>query len=530
MHQRPSGLDLLITNARIIDGTGAPAFSGSVGIRGGRIEGIYREGSPAPALSAVQILDADGLTLTPGFIDLHSHADFSLPASPAALTQITQGVTTLVTGNCGISPFPLTDRAALKAATDFLNPQLDWNWTGAGDYAAALDKARPAVNVVLQVGHGALRIAAMGTAERAPTSAELDRMCRLLRESVDQGVRGFSTGLIYAPGSFAQSAEITALARTAAECGLLYSTHIRNETESVLDAVGEALSVAEETGVRLEISHVKAMGPRNHGLVPKALELIDAARTRGVDVTADVYPYTASSTTLTSRLPGWALDGGTPGLLERLADPDCRERLRAVLGQRFNGEIDPAGIILASLPEGKYSGWTGRSLVAVGAAFGISPAGAALDVLARHQGAVSIINHAMAEPDVEAALRNPFVSVASDGWVLAAAGNGQPHPRSFGTFSRVLGRYVRERGVLSLEEAVRKMTSLPAARAGLADRGIVAPGYAADLAVFDPAAVRDVSTYSDPWQLSEGMVHVLVHGVPALQGGHPTTMHSGRML
>ena len=525
-----SGLDLVITNARIIDGTGAPAFSGSVGIRGNTIEEVYREIRPPLNPSAAQVIDAEGLALTPGFIDLHSHADFSLPASPAALTQIMQGVTTLVTGNCGISPFPRTDRAAMKAATDFLHPELDWNWTGAGDYAAALQKGRPAVNVVLQVGHGALRMAAMGTAERAPTPRELDRMCRLLRESAEQGVRGFSTGLIYAPGSFAESAEMTALARTAAECGLLYSTHIRNETDSVLDAVGEALSVAEETGVRLEISHLKAMGPRNHGLVPRALELIHAARARGVDVAADVYPYTASSTTLTSRLPGWALDGGTAGLLERLADPGDRERLRTVLEQRFDGEIDPAGIVLASLPEGKYSGWTGRSLVEVGTAFGISPAEAALDVMARHQGAVSIINHAMTEPDVEAALRDPWISVASDGWVLTAAGKGQPHPRSFGTFSRVLGRYVRERGVLSLAEAVRKMTSLPAARAGLAGRGLVAPGYAADLAVFDPAAVRDTSTYSDPWRLSEGMVHVLVNGVPALQGGQPVSGHGGRVL
>lgn len=530
MHQSPHGLDLVITNARIIDGTGAPAFAGSVGIRGDLIEEVYREGSPAAVPSAGQVIDADGLTLAPGFIDLHSHADFSLPASPGALTQITQGVTTLVTGNCGTSPFPLTDRAALKAATDFLNPELDWNWAGAADYAAVLRAGRPAVNVVLQVGHGALRIAAMGTAERAPTPEELERMCQLLRESADQGVRGFSTGLIYAPGSFAETAEITALARTAAECGLLYSTHIRNETDSVLAAVAEALSVAEETGVRLEISHLKAMGPRNHGLVPKALDLISAARARGVDVTADIYPYTASSTTLTSRLPGWALDGGTAGLLERLADPGDRARLRTVLEQRFDGEIDPAGIVLASLPDGKYSGWTGRSLVEVGTAFGVSPAEAALDVMARHRGAVSIINHAMAEPDVEAALRDPFVSVASDGWILTATGSGQPHPRSFGTFSRVLGRYVRERGVLSLEEAVRKMTSLPAARAGLADRGLVAPGYAADLAVFDPAAVRDISTYTDPWQLSEGMVHVLVNGVPALQGGQPAAGHSGRVL
>lgn len=522
--------DIVINNARIIEGAGGPERTGSVGIRNGLIAEVRLDTDPQDALTGEETIDVGGQVLSPGFIDLHSHADFSLEANPDAVTQITQGVTTLLAGNCGTSPFPINDVRALEAATSFLRPALDWSWTDASGFAKTVQRSSPAVNLGLQVGHGALRIAAMGDSAREPSAEELANMCRMLRQSAEQGVRGFSTGLIYAPGAYANTSEVEALARIAAECGLVYSTHMRNETDDVLEAVAEALSVARRSGVRLEISHIKAMGPQNHGKVRTALKMMADARAEGVDVTADVYPYSASSTTLTSRLPGWALDGGAPALLHRLADREHRQQLSAALAARFEGEIDPAGIVIADLPPGKYTDWVGHSLVEIADAYESTPHEVALDVLATHNAAVAIVNHAMNETDIEEALHDPHISVASDGWVMTATGDGNPHPRSFGTFSRFLGEYVRNRGLLPLEEAIRKITSLPAARAGLSDRGIIAPGYAADIAVFDPATIKDRATYADPWQLSFGVAHVLVNGQFVVRDHEPTAARPGRIV
>ncbi|WP_026820994.1 N-acyl-D-amino-acid deacylase family protein [Arthrobacter castelli] len=508
--------DLAINNALIIDGTGSAPVLGSVGIQNGTIVNVLHHHDP---LTATDVIDVGGNVLSPGFVDLHSHADFSLPTNPEAITQITQGVTTLLTGNCGFSPFPVEDPATLQTATAFLGSDLDWSWRTANGFTAALHHKAPTVSAVLQVGHGALRIATMGTAQRAPTKSELSRMCDLLAEAAEQDIRGFSTGLIYSPGSYAASAEIETLAQVAAEYDLLYSTHMRNESDTVLEAVAEAISVARTTGVRLEISHLKAMGPRNHGKVNQALQLIDEARDDGVDVATDVYPYAASSTTLTSRLPGWALDGGIAALLQRLNDPEQRQHISSALSKRFDGEIDPAGIVLAELPDGPYSGWIGRSLVDIAKALATTAHDGALDVLAAHQASVGIINHAMSDTDVETVLRYPHTAVASDGGILTARGAGSPHPRSFGTFPRVLGHYVRERHLLSLEDAIRKMTSLPASRAGLTDRGRIAGGLAADLTIFDPLAINDRSTYTDPWQMSVGVQHVLIGGRLVLYNG-----------
>ncbi|OYO05557.1 N-acyl-D-amino-acid deacylase family protein [Enemella evansiae] len=512
-------LELVIDEVDLLDGTGAPPRRAAVGIGGGRIETIGEPGS----LRGGQRVDGTGQVLAPGFIDLHSHADFSIEEEPAAITQLAQGVTTLITGNCGTSPFPVTDLAALRDSSAFLRPELSWQWRDLTGYAEAISTRRPAVNLGLQVGHGALRIAVLGYADRPATATELARMGDLLAAAADQGAVGFSTGLIYAPGSYADAAEVQALAAVAAEHGLLYSTHLRNETDRVLDAVDEAIETARRSGVRLEISHIKAMGPRNHGKVAGILERIDAARAEGIDVAADVYPYTASSTTLTSRLPDWALAGGVRALLERLADEHESARIEQALAERFDGEIDPGGIVLANLPAGAYSDQLGRSLVEIAERTGRDPAAVALDVLREHRGTVAIVNHAMAAADLESALRHPWVSVASDGWVLSAAGDGRPHPRSFGTFARVLGHFVREQGLLPLAEAVRRMTGLPASRLGLTDRGVVAVGAVADLVLLDPARIIDRSTFDDPWQLADGVGQVWLAGRPAL-GEQPESL------
>jgi N-acyl-D-amino-acid deacylase len=424
---------------------------------------------------AAEVLDAAGRIVGPGFIDLHSHADFTILATPQAEGALRQGVTTLVTGNCGMSPFPSASMPDFKT------------------FAEAVTAASPAINVAGQLGHGSLRGGVVGAEARAATDDELRRMCEGIALAAEQGAFGFSTGLIYAPGSFADAGEVKALASEAQRRGLLYSTHMRDEGDELLAAVAEALNTADASGVRLQISHLKAMGPASHGKVHEALALMAAARADSADVAADVYPYTASSTTLTSRLPDWAMDGGPAALLERLADPELRTAIAANLAEREGGTFLPEGTVLAAMPDGPYNRFVGATVRDVADADGVSASEAVLRVLAGHQAQVWIINHAMAEADMRAVLSAPHVAVASDGWELEC-GTGHPHPRHFGTFARVLGRYVREEGLLTLPDAVHRMSELPASRLGLHDRGVLTAGARADVVVFDAETVADQAT------------------------------------
>ncbi|WP_328519517.1 N-acyl-D-amino-acid deacylase family protein [Kribbella sp. NBC_00359] len=513
-------MTIALTGGLVADGTGAEPVAATVLVDSGRIAAVL---PPGDQPSGAEVIDATGNIVAPGFIDLHSHADFSLQSTPDAPTQLYQGVTTLVTGNCGWSPFPITDLAALRAGTAFLDPKHDWSWRDVDGFAATLE---PAVNIALQVGHSGLRLAVMGSAERAPDPDELEQMQDLLRTAADQGAVGFSTGLIYAPGAYADSAEVAALVATAADCGLLYSTHIRNEGAGLLAALDEAIAAARAGGARLEVSHLKAVGEPNYGLVSAALERLGQARADGLDVAWDVYPYTASSTTLTTRLPTWALADGN--LLARLADPTDRARIAEVL--RSAQLLKPEAVVIASLPPGRYDDCRGLSLADIARRDDVDAAEAVLRVLEHHQAAVSVVNHAMSEDDVVTVLQHPCTSVASDGWILDATGPGHPHPRNFGTFPRVLGRYARDLGVLTLPEAIRRMTSLPASRLGFSDRGVIKPGAVADLVVLDPSRIADRSTYDDPWQLSVGVNQVLVAGERVLADGTPTGRRPGRVL
>lgn len=517
---------VLISNGVIVDGTGSVPHPGGLLIENGTITAVL---PPDAALPAELIIDADGRIITPGFIDLHSHADFTIQGTPGAASQLHQGVTTLLVGNCGFSPFPVTDREALITATSFLSADLDWSWTDVDSFARVHDAGGTAINLALQVGHNALRLAAMGEEQRPPTRSELDRMRRLLRTAAQQGAYGFSTGLIYAPGTYASADEVNELVAEAGAAGLLYSTHIRNEGAGLLDAIAEATNAARSGGARLEISHLKAAGPLNHGKVADALALISEERERGLDVACDVYPYDASSTTLTTRLPDWALSGGIPALLHRLADPDERRRLVAALAQQAPRQLGPDRVLIASGRE------FGRTLADVAADRGVDPGEATCQLLEGENGAVSVINHSMNPEDVANALAYRHSSVASDGWIMTGPqdpgwGRGHPHPRNFGTFPRVLGHYVRDEQAFDLAEAVRKMTSLPASRLALADRGVLRPGAAADVVMLDPATVSDRSTYAEPWQLSTGISDVLVAGVPVLASGVATGARPGRVL
>lgn len=520
----PSDHDLLLSGGTVVDGTGGPPVRMDVGIRAGRISALGR----VDRASAHRVIDVDGAVVSPGFIDLHSHADFTIERSPAATTQVMQGVTTLVTGNCGFSPFPVTDASAdlIRAHTEFLDDGLSWQWRTPAEYAAVVSRGGLGVNLALQVGHGALRMAVLGAEERAPEPGELERMRALLRECGDDVV-GWSTGLVYPPCSYADTAELAEVADQAAASGLLYSTHIRNENSELLVAIDEALDVARRSGVRLQISHLKAMGQANWGLVGQALERIRKARGSGVDVAADQYPYAASSTTLTTRLPGWAMAGGVPAMLARLEDPETAARIEDAIAARQGTHFLPDRIMIAHTGPGPYTWAAGLSIAEVATELGRTPAATVLELLRGQRGAVGIISHGMAEEDVETLVAATDVAVASDGWILCEHGSGMPHPRSFGTFARVLGHYVRERGAVSLSAAIHKMTALPARRCGLAGRGVLEPGAVADLAVFDPDQVVDRSTYAAPWRLAAGIVTTIVAGQPVVLGGERTDAMPG---
>ncbi len=528
-------LGLVLRSARVVDGTGNPWFWGDVGIEGDRIAQV----GDLSGVVARHVIDADGAALAPGFIDLHTHGDFTLPAYPRAQAMVRQGVTTQLVGNCGFSPFPVQrDRLdALRAYAAFVDAGLSWDWEDAAGYAAHLERLPLACNVALQVGGGTVRVAVMGFEDRAPSPQELDAMRSHVARAFEQGVFGLSSGLIYVPGSYAETDELVALAEVAGRYGAFYSTHIRGEGDSLLDAVEEALEIGRRGKVPVQLSHHKAAGQRNWGRVGASLEMIDRARAAGQDVLADQYPYAASSTTLTAILPKWAMEGGMDALLSRLAHPEQRARIRAEIvspapeaPRKGEREFDAEAVMISRVPEGPMKEYEGRMLTEIAAARGEDPVDAALNILEDGRGGVQMIAFSMSEDDVRRVMRHPAVAVASDGWTLSPAAGGKPHPRSYGTFVRVLGRYVREDGVLRLEEAVRKMTSLPSQRLRRYDLGLIRPGCAADLVVFDPDRVCDLATYHDPHRFCAGVEHVIVNGQIVVEHGEDTGARAGRVL
>lgn len=528
---------IILSNATVFDGFGGEPRRADVVLEDEKILLIQRHFS-----GAGEHIDCTGLAVAPGFIDIHTHVDFTLPVKPHARSMVRQGVTTMLAGNCGFSPFPWTptSKENLKASAGFLDAGIAWDRTASPSaFFDYVDEQPLAANVAFLVGHGALRMAAMGVRAGPPAQSEFDTMDQLLREALDQGAFGLSTGLTYTPGRFAATEELTALARTVGRHDGLYSSHIRSEGYAVVEAVEEALAVGGSSGVRLQLSHHKIMGRRNWGKISSTLGSIESAARAGVDVGLDQYPYTAGSTSLTVALPPWVLEGGRSAMRRRLADPSVRNDIRDQIALQDPAdlaaglrEFEPRDITIAHLPstDNSYADLSGRSIHEGAEARGMEPVDLVLDLVAAFDDGVLTIMHGQLEENLEEVLRFPLTCVASDGWTLDEFSGGLPHPRNFGCFPRVLGRYVREHQVLTVSEAIRRMTSLPADRIGLPDRGRLEPGRIADVVVFDPETVSDRATFESPKEYPVGIEHVFVNGVAVVSHGQATRAAPGSVL
>ncbi len=524
---------ILFRDATVVDGAGELPFRADVAVADGKIVEI----APGISATAERVIDAGGLVLAPGFIDIHSHSDMTLFTHPGLESKAFQGVTLEVTGNCGLGAFPVTrgkerELADFLRVHDFILPPDGLIWTDLAGYAQLIDSQTPGIHIAPLVGHGPLRIAAMGMDDRYPTVSELEAMNRLLETALLQGAWGMSTGLIYPPGSYAATDELVFLARTLARHNALYASHIRSEAEGLFPALKEAITIGRESGVRVQVSHLKALGSRNRGEGRKLLSTLVSARAAGVDIAADQYPYDASATTLTATVPAWAHAGGVTALLERLRDTGLRGRLVEEINREILAREGASGIMVGTCHSAQNRRLSGESLASVAARWECSPAEAVLRLLSEEEGAVGAVFFSMSSDDVAAILADPLVAVGSDGHGLHAvdAAGETTHPRSYGTFPRVLGKYVRDEKLLPLSSAIRKMTALPASRLGLTNRGMVRAGYAADLVLFDPVTIGDPADYREPHRYAVGVSHLVVAGRFVISDGALTGARPGRLL
>ncbi|MDA0873638.1 MAG: D-aminoacylase [Bacteroidetes bacterium] len=499
-------VDFVIRGGRIVDGTGNASWIGDVAVRGDRIVAIGEH----LEVDALQEIDATGLVVAPGFIDVHTHARRGLFRLPTADNYVRQGVTTVMEGPDGSSPLPVAP------------------------FLARLDSLGPAINIGLFVGHGSIRAAVLGEEDRAPDAIEIDSMRALTEQAMLDGAFGLSTGLFYVPGNFADTGEVIELARVVAGFGGSHTSHMRDEASGLIESVEETIRIGEEGGLPTQLTHHKVIGQANWGASRETLRQVDEARARGVDVTIDQYPYAASSTSIEAALlPQWAREGGRTALLTRLSNPETRASIKAeteriIREERGGGDL--SRVQLASC--GWDSSLDGKHLGDVTARLGLAPSipnGAEAVFWLVGQGGCSGIFHAIGEGDLDAIMRHPQSMVASDGGVIVF-GEAMPHPRSYGTFARVLGHYVRDQGVLTLEEAVRKMSGFPAARLGLTDRGILAEGTHADIVLFHPETVTDMATFEQPHQYAEGFAGVWVNGQQVFDGATMTGARPGAVL
>jgi N-acyl-D-amino-acid deacylase len=525
-------LDLVLKNGRVVDGTGNPWFFGDVGVKDGVIVDIGRLSQKSQ-----QTVDVQGRVISPGFIDGHCHSDLMVLDNPRSEIKLQQGVTTEVLGNCGIAPAPFT-RENLDLLRSYVEPVLgkterEWSWETVGQYMDTLVRARPSENVATYVGHGTLRISVMGFENKAASSNELERMKHLLEEGLQAGAIGLSLGLMYAPGNYTSREELEGLCSALPKYGGLLATHIRGEGNSLIPSIEEVIWIAERNDVPLQISHLKAAGRSNWGSITRAMELVEEARSRGLDVTCDVYPYTAGSTSLTTLLPPWALEGGISRTLEMLRDPDSRKRIREELRheqEEWDNLVASTGwdnVYISSVGKGSHATLEGKNVAEISESRSVDPVDCMMDLLLEQDGKVSIVFFHMANADVEQVLKWDKSLIASDSLHDQAQ---MPHPRLYGTYPRILAKYVRAEKLLTLEEAVRKMTSFPARRFKLDGRGLLAPGYAADIVVFDPATISERASYDEPKRFPEGISHILVNGRLVIESGVHRDERSGKVI
>ena len=527
--------DLLIRNGRIIDGTGSPWYSGDVGVRDGRIAAV---GSLVGA-NARQTIDAAGTVVAPGFIDMLGQSDLSILVNPRLPSKIFQGITTEITGEGG-TVAPLNDSiiAADKLAYDALKIVPDWRTHA--EYFARLERQKIGINVAHYVGATQVRRMVLGDVDRDPNPDELRRMRDLVAASMRDGAVGLSTSLQYPPAPYAETEEIIALAREAARYGGVYATHMRSESDEILPALEEAIRIGREARIPVEIWHLKVAGTKNWGRMGQVLAKIDSARASGVDIAADTYAYTAWFNSLSAMVPPWAHDGGAARLLQRLRDPAARRRIRRDMETPGSWENNawkeiagPEAILIGAVQNPKLRRLQGKTLAEVAEQRKTDAITALLDLLVEDNALTSVAVFGMAEPDVVLALQHPWVSINNDSEGTAPEGllgKAHPHPRAYGTFPRILRKYVREEKRLTLEDAIRKFTSLAAQRMRLDDRGVLKAGMWADIVIFDPAQVRDRATFDRPNQLSEGMQWVLINGVPVIAEGRATGALPGKVL
>jgi N-acyl-D-amino-acid deacylase len=527
--------DFLITEARIVDGTGAPWFVGDIAITGDRIAAI---GELSGAV-AKQRIDARGLVASPGFIDVQGQSEFNLLVDGRAASKITQGVTSEITGE-GVSIAPLNDRLLDDLKDDAKKYGVALDWRSLNQYFEHLERAKPAINLGTFVGAGGLRTYVIGKDNRRATPQELDQMRGLVAQAMEQGAFGLSSALQYVPDSFASTEELVELAKVARRYGGVYFSHQRSEADQIFQSLDEVFAIAERASVSATIWHLKTAYRENFGKMPEVLSRIEAARGKGIDVAASVYPYTRASNGLVACFPSWVQEGGTEKMLERLRDPAARWRAQQEMDQsssswqnQWLGSGGPAGVTLIQVLNPDLHKYEGRDFVEIGRAMGKDPKDAAMDVAIADHGNSQVVIAIMEESDVRAAVSSQLLTYGSDSPEQAEDGplsTTKAHPRAFGTFPRILAQYVREEHTMSLEEAIRKMTSQAASRVGITDRGILRPGMAADIAVFDPRAIRDLATYNDPLHYSVGVKHVFVNGRPVLRDGSITSERPGRGL
>jgi N-acyl-D-amino-acid deacylase len=532
---RPSEepFDLMIVNGRVVDGTGNPWFVADIGIRGERIAAIGKLGSH----DAKEVIDARGKVVAPGFIDMLGQSSENLLIDHRAISKISQGITTEITGE-GSSIAPVNQRI-LDEWKPFLDQyHLTVDWQDFDGYYARLEKNRTAINLASFVGATQVRAYVVGYDNREPTPAELEAMKNLVRAAMRQGALGVSTSLIYPPASFAKTRELIELAKVASEYGGIYISHIRNEgndkDRTEIQALYELADIARSGHIPAEIWHLKVAGKKNWGMMASVIKIIEQHRQEGLDLTADLYPYTASGNSLGASLPEWAHDGGTAKLLQRLSGKETRQKIKDELLDRVReGDLNPETIMISTVANPSLKDLEGRLLIEIAAARKQDPVETMLDIVLADSSRTGKITFSMNEADMRMAMAQPWVGFCTDAGARAPDGplsEGKPHPRAYGSFARILGRYVREQKVLTLEDAIRKMTSLPANRVGLKERGLLKQGYFADVVVFDPATVSDRATFQDPHQCSVGIDAVLVNGQVVWMGGKFTGNLPGKAL